>query len=130
MRAIVQLNMPMMEVEPVNRERLKPVDDVNREREWLMCFVTARTRAGISQKQAASDMGGISVQLLSAQETGVEGKHLSFRRMFLLGAAFWMEAIEQIADFYNLPPRGLTAQDEADRRLGESFRKAVQAAQR
>lgn len=126
----LQLNLPPLPVEPLNPERLTTVDEVRRERQWLGLFIQARTRVGMSQKAAAGDLGGISVQLLSAQETGAENKHLSFRRMWRLGPPFWQELIALICQFHGLTTPGLSAQDECDRKLGRAFREAVQQAQR
>lgn len=122
-----QRNLPPMEVEPINRRQPQRVEEINqlhqeREREWLRRFVAARTRAGITQQQAAGAMGGISVQLLSAQETGVDGKHLSFRRMWNLGPEFWSEMIDHILEFHGLSSPGLSPQDEEDRRIGKAYR--------
>jgi transcriptional regulator with XRE-family HTH domain len=95
--------------------------------DWRALVVRALGRAGLSQKEAASRLG-VTQSALSKQLSGLE--HLSFWRALSLGADFWLEAIELISGFYGLPPRGLTAQDEADRRLGKAFREAVQQAQR
>lgn len=130
MRKIQQLNLPAVPVESVNRERLKAVEEINREREWLSLFTAARNKAGISQKLAAATLGGISVQLLSAQESGADGKHLSFRRMWALGPEFWAELVTLILEFHDIPAPGATAQDEEDRRIGRAYREAHALVQR
>jgi hypothetical protein len=126
MRPSLQINLPVTEVESVNRDRLTTVDEINREREWLAGFVAARNKAGLSQQAAAFALGGISVQLLSAQENGVENKHLSFRRMWRLGPDFWAEMVELILKFHGLAAPGLSPQDEEDRRIGRAYRELQQ----
>lgn len=125
----VQLNLPATEVEHLNRERLTTVDELNRERDWLAMVATSRSRIGMKQQTAAAAMGGISVQLYSAQETGAEGKHLSFRRMWALGPEFWREMLDLICEFHGISV-GLSAQDEEDRRIGRAFREVQAMVQR
>jgi hypothetical protein len=95
--------------------------------DWRAIVSKSLGRAGLSQKVAAADLG-ITESALSKQLAGTE--HLSFWRMLNLGPDFWSELVDLICEFHELPPRGLTAQDEADRRLGRAFREAVQQAQR
>jgi hypothetical protein len=77
-------------------------------------------RANLSSKVMAAEMG-ISESQLSDQLNGRMNCHLSLWRMFSLPPEFWQEMVDLICEFHNLPPRGLTAQDEEYRRIGKAF---------
>lgn len=57
----------------------------------------ALVRAGISQKQAALDMG-LSDAQLSAQLADKEGEHLSWQRLQALPDAFFLELLILLAE--------------------------------
>jgi hypothetical protein len=95
--------------------------------DWRALAVRALGRAGLTHKEAASRLD-ITQSALSKQLAGVE--HLSLWRALHLGAEFWAEMIDLIADFYDLPPRGLSSLDEEHRRIGKAFYELQQQAAR
>lgn len=107
----------------VNRQRLTPVNEVDRDREWLGLFPRALGKAGISMTAAAGTML-IGLPQLSAQCQPLDDKHLSFRRMRRLPPEFWRELIVLIAEFHDITIGG-TQQDAEDARVGALLREAV-----
>jgi hypothetical protein len=81
-------------------------------------------RAGLSQKQAASDLG-INESQMSRQLAGVE--HLSVWRLHGLPREFFLEWILLLVDFYELSLAG-TEQDRRDIEIGRQLRAVVERA--
>lgn len=90
-------------------------------RDWQELPARALGRAGISQKQAAADMG-ITAGQLSSQLSGRE--HLSLWRMKDLPAAFWNELIPMLAEWHDLS-FGSNEQARQDSVLGAKVRAVV-----
>lgn len=135
MRSSKQQNLPVMEVNRVDRERSTLVNSVHHaqstavqkvdpDRDWLSLVDRARGKALMQHKALASNLG-IGEGLLSAQIACAPNKHLSFRRMRNAGRDFWQELVLLIIDFYDLQI-GITEQDRRDLELGRTLREAVQ----
>jgi hypothetical protein len=123
MKPSVQMPLPVMEVNSVNRDGLTPVNSVNREREWLGLVPRAMEIAGVTRQEYAGYVG-VSEQLLSMQLSAVENKHLSFRRMWRTPSALMQELVLLIIDFYHLPIGNLSEQDRRDLEYGRAMREA------
>lgn len=89
--------------------------------DWRAIVGKSLGRAGLSQKQAASDLG-ITESALSKQLAGTE--HLSFWRMHALPPEFWRELILLILEFHELTI-GSTQRDQDDAAIGRLVREAV-----
>jgi len=110
-----------MEVITVDRPKSTTVNPVDRERKWLGLVAQAFAKAGLTHKAAAYAMD-IDTGQLSAQLSGVPSKHLSFRKLGLLGPDFWQEMVDLICEFHELPARGASPQDIEDMRIGRAYR--------
>lgn len=99
------------------------VTKVDRSRDWLQLVSRALGKSGLSHKAAAAEMD-IDRGLLSAQLTGVPGKHLSWSRMGALPPEFWRELILLVLDFHDITI-GTTQKDAEDAAIGRLVREAV-----
>lgn len=89
-------------LDAVPRKSLKarlPEDgpDLKRIKDAGKLISTALERAGISQKEAAIDMG-LSEAQLSMQLDGVPGNHLSWQRLNRLSDVFFLELLIVLAE--------------------------------
>jgi hypothetical protein len=123
MRKRIQRTLGPMEVIAVDGGPSTTVNGVDRSAEWRGLVPRALGKAGVSHKAAAVDMA-IDPGLLSAQLSGVPGKHLSWLRMGSLPPAFWRELIVLIAEFHDITI-GTTPRDTADAAVGRLVREIV-----
>jgi hypothetical protein len=122
MARISQQNLPPMEVPSLDRHRSTPVHPQDRTHEWNELPGRALGRAGISGKSASIEIA-CDPSLFSARLAGK--KHLPWSHLGRLGAAFALELVRLIIDFYNLQV-GMTEEDRRDCELGRTVRLAVQ----
>lgn len=113
----LQVALPPMAVERVRSTSQPPTDSLRR---WRELVTRALSKAELTRKSAASEMG-ISEQQLSDQLNGRENYHLSFWRMFHLPRSFWVELVDLICEFHDIPARGATAQDLEYMRIGKAY---------
>jgi hypothetical protein len=104
--------LPLEKVQNAPCIALKSIQD------WRVMVVKAFGKAGLQQKAAAAEME-ITAQQLSNQMSGKE--HLSFWRMFSLPREFWVEMVDLICEFHDIPARGATAQDIEYMRIGKAY---------
>lgn len=110
-----QMNLPPV---PLERVQSQPCIALKSLQEWREMVVKAFGKAGLQQKAAAAEME-ITAQQLSNQMCGKE--HLSFWRMFSLPRSFWVELVDLICEFHDIPARGATAQDLEYMRIGKAY---------
>lgn len=125
MTRTVQIALPPMEVKGVDSAVPTTANAVDTERRWLRLVPAALGKIGLNHDGARRTMD-VDAGVFSAQLNAAPNRHLSFRKMVHLGPEFWAEMIDLILDFHGLTPRGLSAQDAEDMKLGRMFRQMVQ----
>lgn len=110
-----------MEIKSIESEVSTSLKSIER---WRSLVARALGRAGLSQKQAAAEMG-ISEAQLSRQLAGTE--NLSFWKMHTLPPSFWEEVLTLIADYHDIC-LGQSQRDREDVALGREFRELARKA--
>lgn len=119
----VQRPLPAMEIIAVDARPSTTVNERDHARDWLGLVVRAFGKSGLTHKAAAAEME-LDPGLLSAQLSGVPGKHLSWLRLGKLPASFWQELLVLVAEYHRLTI-GQSVQERTDQELGRGLRELM-----
>jgi len=107
--------LPVMPLERVTQHSVTPRHSVTWEEIPERAFDSAR----LERKATASDLGK-SLSWFCRALKGVDKLGWSDLGV-ITDKTFWQEMVDMICLVHDLPPRGLTAQDEEFRRIGKAY---------